>query len=57
MTPSWIMRATIYVYINSIYAAIVQMQSYIDCVSTTTNYHTDLTGSIAISNLGIGKGT
>ena len=51
------MRATIYVHMDSIYAAIVQMQSYTDCVSTTTNYYTDLTGSITIGDLGIGKGT
>jgi hypothetical protein len=42
---------------DSIHAAIVQMQSYTDCVSTTTNYHTDLTGSLAIGDLGTDKGT
>ena len=51
------MRAAIYIHMDSIYAAIVQMQSYIDCVSTTTDYYTDLTGNLVISDLGIDKGT
>jgi hypothetical protein len=51
------MRAATCVHMDSIYAAIVQIQSYTDCVSTTTNYHTDLTGSLAIGDLGMDKGT
>ena len=50
------MRAAIYMYIDSIYTAIVQMQSYMDCVSTTTNYYTDLTGNFRIGDLGMDKG-
>ena len=50
------MRAVIYVYIDSIYTAIVQIQSYIDYVSTTTDYYTNITGNLIISDLGIDKG-
>ena len=51
------MRPAICVHMDSIHAAIVQMQSYTDCVSTTTDYHTDLTGNLAIGDLGMDKGT
>ena len=56
LIPSRNIYTVTYVNWESTYTAIAEIEGFPDCVSTTNNYHANLTSSLAISDLGTDKG-